>query len=208
VYPAYWEPWYWNPWYWGSAISIGYSYYPHSWGYWNSYPGYHHWGYGGSYNYYHAYAARNSGYHRNGTSRGTAGVNQSGRYGSASTGSMRGAASSSRDQGSSIHFGKSRNSNTGYNGRSTYRQSNGSRYNPSVQQPRHRDQGVTPGRTSREGSSHGRENYRNQGSSQRNSAPSYSPPPQSRTNSAPSAPAPRNDGGGGRQSSGSGRSHR
>ena len=96
------------------------------------------------------------------------------------------------------------------------RQSTSGRYNPSVQQPRHRDRSTTMiNRNYRTGSSRSNGYSRSQGSnngqsrtSGRSSTPSYSPQPSSRTSSGSSSSAPRNDGGsgGGRQSGGSGRS--
>ena len=209
AYPAYW-----NPWYWGPAFYLGYSYYPHYGGYWNSYSRYNHWAFGGHYNNLRQYATRNSGYQRNGSGRVSYGI--AGSNGSVGSGAIRGGVALPRDASTTVQTGRyntTKNLRSGYSGVSTSRQSS-SRYNPSVQQPRHRDQSAaTTNRSYRNGSSRGHENYRNQGSSNgqsrssgRSSAPSYSPQPSSRTNSAPSTPAPRGDGGGGRQSSGSGRS--
>ena len=209
VYPGYW-----NPWYWGSAFYLGYSNYPHYGGYWNSYSKYNHWALGGHYNNMRQFATRNSGYQRNGSGRGSYGI--AGSNGSVGSGAVRGGVALPRDASTTVQTGRyntTKNLRSGYSGVSTSRQSS-SRYNPSVQQPRHRDQSAaTTNRSYRNGSSRGHENYRNQGSSNgqsrssgRSSAPSYSPQPSSRTNSAPSTPAPRGDGGGGRQSSGSGRS--
>jgi hypothetical protein len=227
VYPSYWDPWYWGP-----AFYVGYSYYPHSWGYWNSYPGYDHWGYnhsgyGSYYNYSHPFVTRNSGYQRGGNSR----QYGSARSGNAGTGSMyngqsgasRGEVNLPRTAGrvgtQSGSSGITRTSRSTSGGISTSRQSSNGRYNPMVQQPRHRDRSTTTiSRSYRTGGSHSSGLARSQGtssgqsrSSERSSAPSYAPQPSTRTNPPPSsapssAPAPRSDGGGGRQSSGSGRS--
>ena len=200
VYPSYWDPWLWGP-----AFYSGYSYYPHHWGYGNSYSGY---GYGHS-NYPRSFATRNSGYLRSGNGRLT-GTARSGYAGIGTTYNGRiktsqGGVNLPRTAGSAVTTRTSRNSSKSV---STVRQ-RGSWYSPSVQQPRHRDQStMTTRRSSRTGSSHDRVYSRSQGSSNgqaRSSGRSYSPQPSSRTNST-SAPASRNDGGGGRQSGGSGRS--
>jgi hypothetical protein len=207
VYPSYWDPWYWGP-----AFYVGYSYYPHYWGYGGRY-----WGYNGhSYNS-RSYMTRNFGYQRGGNNRQTYGAARSGNTG---TGSMYNGQTGTnrrdillRSAGSTRTTRTSRGVSTGI---STNRQSSSGRYNPSIQQPRHRDQSTTTiNRNYRMGSPRGSGHYRSQGSnngqirtSGRSSAPSYSPQPSSRTSSGSSSSAPRNDGGsgGGRQSGGSGRS--
>jgi hypothetical protein len=216
IYPSYWDPWYWGP-----AFYVGYSYYPHYGGYWNSYPGYGHWGYGGHHNYSHQFVTRNSGYQRGGNSIRNYGATRSGNVSAAGSGTVyngqggtsRGDVNLPRTAGS-VSTGTTRISRSASSGVSTYRQSSSGRYNPSVQQPRHRDRSTTTTtRSYRIGSSRSSGQSRSQGtsngqtrSSERSSAPSYTPQPSTRTSSAPSsAPAPRNDGGGGRQSSGSGR---
>jgi hypothetical protein len=218
VYPSYWDPWYW-----GSAYYVGYSYYPHHLGYWNSYPSYNHWGYGGHFNRSHSFTTRNSGYQRGGTGRNTYGATRSGNAGAGSgyngqVGTTRGEASMPRAAGNVGSQNGStrttRSSRAASSSVSTGRQSNSSRYNPSVQQPRHREQNATAGRSYRTNGSHNNGQSRTQGSgggqsrsSERSSAPSYTPQPSARTSSAPSSsPSPRSDGGGGRQSGGSGRS--
>ncbi len=208
VYPSYWDPWYW-----GTAFYMGYSYYPHYWGYRNYYSGY---GYGHSY-YPRSFVTRNFGYQRSGNSRltgttrsGYAGVGTTynGRVGTSQGGVSlpRAAGSAATQSGSAVTTRTSRNSSRSV---STSRQ-RGNWYSPSVQQPRHRDQSdMTTSRRSRTGSSHGHVYYRSQGSSNgqsRTSGRSYSPQPSTRTSSTSSAPASRNDGGGGHQSGGSGRS--
>jgi hypothetical protein len=218
VYPTFWDPWYW-----GSAFYVGYSYYPHHWGYWNSYSGY---GYGHS-NYSRSFVTRNSGYQRGGNNQRNSGVGRS-LYGTPGSGTMyngqigtgRGDVNLPRTAGSvrsqSGSTGTTRTLRSAPSGVSTSRQSSNRQYSPSVQQPRHRDQSTTTtSRSSRIGSAHSRVNSRSQGtnngqsrSSGRSSAPSYSPQPSTRTSSPSSAPAPRTDGGGGRQSNGSGRSGR
>ncbi|MGD0036183.1 MAG: hypothetical protein ABSC53_02680 [Bacteroidota bacterium] len=208
VYPTYWDPWFWGP-----AFYIGYSYYPYHWGYWNSYSGY---GYRHS-NYPRSFVTRNSGYQRGGNSRltGTArsgyagiGTTFNGRVETSRGGVNlpRTAGSVSTQSGSAVTTRASRSSSRSV---STVRQ-RGSWYSPSVQQPRHRDQSTTAmSRSSRTGNSHNRVYSRSQGSSNgqsRSSGRSYSPQPSTRTSSTSSAPASRNDGGGGRQSGGSGKS--
>jgi hypothetical protein len=203
IYPSYWDPWFW-----GSAFYVGYSYYPHYWGY---YPRNNYWGYNHQYNG-HLYAGRNTGLHRGSSLWGT--------YGNVGGNSIRGSITAPiNSTGTTLQAGSYRTGRSSQNaagGVSSNRQTGGNRYNPSIQQPRHRDQGGTTGRSSRVGSSRGRAYYGNQGSSSgqvrssgRSSAPSYTPQPSTRSSSAPSspAPAPRSDGGGGRQS-GSGRSGR
>jgi hypothetical protein len=213
VYPTYWDPWFWGP-----AFYAGYSYYPHHWGYWNSYPGY---GYGYSH-YPRSFATRDFGYQRGENNRRNYGAVRSGNAGTGAiyngqVGASRGNVNLPRtaggvgsQSGSTITTRTSRSSSRSV---SIGRQ-RGNWYSPSVQQPRHRDQGTaTTSRGSRTGSSHGHVYNRSQGtsngqsrSSGRSSSPSYSPRPSGRTNSAP-APASRNDGGSGGRSSGSGRSH-
>ena len=178
VYPTYWDPWWWG------SIYFPYDYYPHYWGY--RYPSYGYYGhhnlYGHSYaSYTRPYRIRNSGYQRGGGSRGAYGTVRLTPYGD--VGSVRGNVNRSRVAGAATQtgrYGATKNtqgrSTTGISGRgnSTNRQ-RGGWYNPSVQQPRHRDQTR---------------------SSERSSSPSYSPRPSSRPSSAPSSPSPRNDGGG------------
>jgi len=220
MYPSRWDPWYW-----GSIYYPSYGYYPHNWGYWNSYPNYNHWGYGSYSNNSHPNITRNSGYRRGGNSRENYGSARSGSDGTGTmyngqVGTSRGGVNLPRAAGSvgtqSGNAGTTSTTRGTSNGVSTDRQSNTGRYNPSVQQPRYRDQSTTTTRSPRTSSSRDAGQSRNQGtnsgqsrSSERNSAPSYSPPPPTHSNPAPSSsPAPRNDSGGSRQSSGSGRSGR
>lgn len=210
VYPTYWDPWYWSP-----AFYAGYYYYPHSWGYGNFYHNYDRWGFNGHNKYSRAFAFRNIGNQRGGN-RSAYGVERSTSNAHLGSGSVREGVQLPRNAGTAIQTGRystSRGSRNGYSGISTSRQANGSRYNPSVQQPRHRDQSASTNGNYRIGRSHSRESSRSQGSSNgqsrssgRSSAPSYSPQPSTRTNSSSSAHAQSGNSGGGRQSSGSGRS--
>ena len=189
VYPSYWDPWYWGP-----AFYIGYSYYPHHWGYWTGYAGYRY-GYSSR-----QFMTRNSGYLRSGNSRLT-GAARSGYTGTGAAYNgrvdvSRGNVNLSRTAGSTVTTRTSRSSSTSV---SASRQ-RGSWYNPSVQQPLHRGQSTasTNRRSYRISSSHPRA-YRSQGASSGQSRPA------SRRSSASAA---RSNGGGGHQSSGSGRSQR
>ena len=206
VYPTYWDPWYWGP-----AFYIGYSYYPHYWGYWNSYSGYNRWAYGSRFNYSRPYASRNIGYQRSMSSRGTNGVLRSAANNNIGSGLVRGGVVTSHNPGTAVQssrYNTSKNSRIGNINASSSRQSNSGRYNLSVQQPRHRGQGsASTNRSYRSGNSRGQGSINGQ-SRTSGRAPGYSPRSSTRTSSAPSGSASRNDGGGGRQSSGSGRSGR
>jgi hypothetical protein len=79
VYPTYWDPLWWGP-----AFYAGYGYYPHHWGYWNSYPRY---GYGHS-NYSRSFVTRNFGYQRGGNDFRSFGAGRSSLYGNTGTGTI------------------------------------------------------------------------------------------------------------------------
>ena len=214
VYPTYGDSWYWNSWYWSPAFYAGYYYYPHYWGYGNYYSHYSHWGFDGRYRNFHSHVSRNTGYQRGG-SRGASGVVRSTSNSNVGSGSVREGVQLPRNSGTSAgqagRYSGSRDSRGGFTGN---RQAAGRRYNPSVQQPRHRDQSAATNGNYRIGRSNNRGSFRSQGSSNgqsrssgRSSAPSYSPQPSTRSGSSSSAPAQSGNSGGGRQSSsGSGRS--
>ena len=182
VYPTYWDPLWW-----GSSFYAGYAYYPHHWGYWDSYPRY---GYRHSY-YSHSFVTRNSGYQRGGNNLRTYGVGKSSSFGTPGTGSTAGSvnlprASSARTQQSGAGILKS-------NRRSTVGNSRGSARSHSTALRRNGNY-----------QSRGQSNVRQSRSS--GQAPRYSQP-QQRTSSPQSTPSQRNSNGGER-SSGSGRSRR
>jgi hypothetical protein len=205
IYPSRWDPWFWGPVYYPE-----YAYYPHHFGYWNYYSGHSHYFAPTGYTYSsRPFATRNSGFQRSGNTRQSFGGQRS-----VSAGISRRDVSLPRAAGS-VNFqsgsnGSVRASRGASSNVSTSRQSAGGRYNPSVQQPRHRDQSSSPiNRFFRIGSSRSNGRLRNQGTGNQSSAPSYSPRPSPQTSSPQSSPAPKNDGGGrsggGERSSGGGR---
>jgi hypothetical protein len=182
VYPTYWDPLWWGP-----AFYAGYEYYPHHWGYWDSYSRY---GYGHS-NYYRSFVTRNSGYQRGGNNLRNYGVGRSSSYGTAGTGTIYNGRVGST--GGSINLPRASSTRTQLKGTGTLKSHRGSTVSSSSRgSARSRGAALRRG-----GNSQGR--IQSRGRQSRSGAPA--------ARSSQSTPS-RNSGGGGQRSSGSGRSQR
>jgi hypothetical protein len=167
------------------AFYAGYGYYPHRWGYWDSYPRY---GYGHS-NYSRSFVTRNSGYQRGGNNWRNSGVGRSSFNGT--TGTIYNGRSGST--GGSINIPRHQAQRTQLNGTATLKLHRGSNVSSSSRgSARSRSAALRRGGNS-------------QGRSQSRARQSHSSAPAGR--SSQSAPSQRNNGGG-QRSGGSGRSQR
>jgi hypothetical protein len=192
VYPTYWDPLWWGP-----AFYAGYAYYPHHWGYWDSYSRY---GYGHS-NYSRSFVTRNSGYQRGGNNQRNYGIGRSSSYGTAGTGTIYNGRSGST--GGSINLPRASSTRTQQSGTGILKSNRGSSASSGSSRGSARSRGAT---LHRSGNSQSRSQSRVKQSRSSAPAPRYSQP-QQRTSSPQSTPSQRNDGGG-QRNSGSGRSRR